>query len=57
VVRVSLTEEGRKLAQEATCIPGEALEAIGMPLESIRETEAGFKTLRDAMFESAKTAS
>lgn len=57
VVRVSLTEEGRKLAQEATCIPGEALEAIGIPLEKLRETEAGFKTLRDAMFKSAKTAS
>jgi MarR family transcriptional regulator, organic hydroperoxide resistance regulator len=57
VVRVSLTEEGRKLAQEATCIPGEALEAIGMSLDKIRETEAGFKTLRDAMFESARTAS
>ena len=53
VVRVSLTEQGGKLAQEAMCVPMEALTALGMPLDEIRKAEAGFKLLRDAMFASA----
>jgi MarR family transcriptional regulator, organic hydroperoxide resistance regulator len=56
VVRVSLTQAGQALAQEATCIPMDALTALGMPLEDIREAEAGLKTLRDRMFASARAA-
>jgi DNA-binding MarR family transcriptional regulator len=56
VVRVSLTEAGRALAQEATCIPGEAFAAMGMPLDKLREAEAGFKILRDRMFDSIRSA-
>jgi DNA-binding MarR family transcriptional regulator len=54
VVRVSLTPQGRDLAQQATCIPMDALEALGMPLGEIREAEAGMKMLRDRMFASAR---
>jgi len=51
---VSLTVQGRDLAEQATCIPLDALEALGMPLSEIREAEAGLKMLRDRMFASAR---
>jgi len=56
VVRVTLTDQGRGVAQEATCIPAEALTGLGMPLEEIRAVEAGLKKLRDRMFASARGA-
>ncbi|MDE1914572.1 MAG: MarR family transcriptional regulator [Sphingomonadales bacterium] len=54
VVRVSLTESGKALAQEATCIPMEVFTAMEMPLDDIREAEIGFKKLRDQMFKAAR---
>ncbi|MGF7146402.1 DNA-binding MarR family transcriptional regulator [Sphingomonas zeicaulis] len=42
VVRVSLTDAGRKLAEEAACVPEEILQATGMTLEQLG-------TLRDAL--------
>lgn len=54
VVRVSLTDQGRVLAEEAQCIPGEVLSGLEMPLEDIRAVEHGMKILRDRMFEKAR---
>jgi DNA-binding MarR family transcriptional regulator len=54
VVRVTLTQQGRELAEQANCIPMEALAALGIPLEDIRKAEEGLKSLRDAMFVAAK---
>jgi DNA-binding MarR family transcriptional regulator len=54
VVRVSLTDQGRDLAQQAACIPGEVFTGLGMSVEDIREMDGALKVLRKRMFDQAK---
>ncbi|WP_206239511.1 MarR family winged helix-turn-helix transcriptional regulator [Novosphingobium terrae] len=54
VVRVSLTDQGRDLAAQAACIPGEVFEGFGMPLEELKTLDGALKILRKKLFEKAK---
>lgn len=54
VVRVSLTGQGRDLAEQAACVPAELFAGLGMSMEDIRATDEALKVLRKRMFEQAK---
>lgn len=46
-VRVSLTAKGRDLLKQASCVPGQVLEATGMPVEQIVRLRNSIAGLRD----------
>lgn len=49
VVRLSLTEQGRDIAEQAQCIPLEILKATGLPVEDLSRLSAELKTLRETL--------
>ncbi len=53
VVRVSLTDQGRALAADAACIPGEVFAGMGMPLEDLLALDKALKGLRKNLFDQA----
>ncbi|WP_068080123.1 MarR family winged helix-turn-helix transcriptional regulator [Novosphingobium rosa] len=54
VVRVSLTDQGRELATQASCIPQEVFEGLGMSLEELRSLDGALKILRKRLFQQAR---
>ncbi len=48
-VRVRLTEQGRALAEQARCVPGEILQAAGLSLEDLKRLNAEMAGLRDRL--------
>ena len=46
VVRISLTEQGRALLQETTCVPEQALQASGMKVEQLYDMQKMMLSLR-----------
>ncbi|AHE55221.1 MarR family winged helix-turn-helix transcriptional regulator [Sphingomonas sanxanigenens] len=53
VVRVSLTEAGRMLAEEAACVPEEILRATGMTVEQLGAMRDALVVMRGHLRESA----
>lgn len=53
VVRVSLTEAGRAVADEAACVPEEILQATGMTVEQLGAMRDGLVAMRGNLRESA----
>lgn len=50
VVRVSLTHQGRKVAQDAlTCVPGDVLRATGMSGDDLEKLNTAMSRLGDAL--------
>lgn len=50
VVEISLTDEGRKLKEKATCVPSQILTALNLEIEEMH----ALKTLSDKVFEGTK---
>lgn len=53
LVRVSLTEKGRRLAQDTACVPEKLLEATGLSLKEIADLQRALVGLRENLRSSA----
>ena len=53
-VRVSLTSAGREMLKEASCVPGQVLEASGMSVTQLKQLRDAVAGLRDNLRESVE---
>ena len=53
-VHVFLTAQGRELLKEASCVPGQLLEATGMSVQELGKLRGAVAGLRDRLREAAE---